>query len=156
MGPIARPWSYRFPVGRYLLLLIIGFYSLTVPWTGSVLIPRGIRAFIFSQRSYWVALFIVASLIVYFLVATGQLARRLGDPLVRRVFTASLIFPVYYTATGLLKDQLSLPVVGLYLAWALFSFLLMPLLVEDRRDLRFIVLLLTIGHGLTWVGAFVG
>jgi hypothetical protein len=140
-------WSGR----RLLLALPIGLYAFTIPLVANLQLSREVRLFLYHYRSFAILVAVLAASLFLVLFAPRRVGAALRSRWHRALLVAGLLFPVFYSAVAVLKGRVLVPVIGLYMTWAIAVFFTAPLLFGTRPRLRAVVVALLVANAAAWL-----
>lgn len=133
------------------VIIVVGLYAATIPLVGNRDISAALRAPLYGLRSYGVVAFLFCALTAYSLIAPGRFRQLRSSGWT--LFALSMCFPIYYAIVSMFRGNASVPVIGLYVAWNICTFLVAPLCFGSHRRIRAVVVALLLANLAAW---FVG
>lgn len=124
------------------------FYSFLCPLVGNRDVDAGVRLFLYNGRNFAIVAFTIVFLVGVAVTDPRRYGRIGKAPWA--LFTCALVFVFYHVIVVGLRGDGSLIVSGLYLAWAVFAFVVAPLVYCGRQSVKTIVGALLAGNLASW------
>lgn len=140
---------------KYLLYLLLFLYVVTVPLPNNSLVDSGTRLMIYDLRPYFVLAFIGITFLYSLLNNQERLVGVLSNPYLSTLLLLGAIFPAYYVVLSFARDLPRVPVMGLYITWAVFSFLTVPTLLQRTHEFHLLLRLFVVASAIDWIWSFV-
>ena len=140
-------WSPR----RLLIALPIGLFAASIPLVANMQVDRGLRIFLYQNRSFAILGAVAAAFAALLIFAPGRVTAAFRSRWHRSLIIGSLLFPVFYAAVSILKGRVLVPVIGLYFVWSVAVFFVAPLIFGSLPRLRAAAIALLVANAGAWL-----